>query len=357
VNFVANFYKPGPATTLFTALNPTWDNFPGTQQYFMEGNVMPGRFDESNQPAGRTASGSNGGSVPTTYSPWVSAPFFPNYVSTHSAGEAYKRVLSDVGANQPLDDHDTRVIAETRDGTFAFRGSRSGLPGLPDSQDDVGGWEAYPELRRGAAWDHDRDGLPDWWEAAHGLDPRGAVGDFSETNADPDGDGYTRLEDYLAWLAQPRAQSVADAAVDVDLSRWTRGYTASPVHMVSDPVNGAVTLLADGKTARFTPTAGFRGLGSFRFSVSDAQGGAMSGIIGVRVRAATAPVLEMRRVGAAIELEFEGEAGRTYTIQSATQLPQWSNVMTVQGAGAMQVLTMPAASGEPQRFFRAVQAP
>ncbi len=123
--------------------------------------------------------------------------FFDPLVVTHSAQEAFENVLRDVGCNVPvLDDHDRRIIEETRSGGFTFRGSRSGLPGLPDSQADVGGWEDYPEIHRPNDWDTDRDGMPDHWEKTHGLNPEDPV----DGALDPDGDGYTHLEDYLNAL-------------------------------------------------------------------------------------------------------------------------------------------------------------
>jgi hypothetical protein len=197
VNFVANTYKPGPASKFFHALKAQYGGFPGTQQYYVAGNVMPGHFDADTQELARIATTERGGRLPETYRPWVDAPFFESHVTTQTAAEAYESVLDDVGCNFPaLDPHDQRVIAETRAGTATYRGSVSGFPGLPDSQDDVGGWDAYPETQRPTDWDTDRDGMPDAWESAHGLDPR----DPTDGPRDRDGDGFTHLEDYLNTL-------------------------------------------------------------------------------------------------------------------------------------------------------------
>ena len=197
VNFVNNYYKPGPASKVFHALKAQYGGFPGTQQYFVSGNVMPGHFGAEDQDKARVAATERGGRLPTAYSPWVDEPFFEPHVRTQTAEEAYDDVLADVGCNFPaLDPHDQRVIAETRAGTFTYRGSVSGLPGLPDSQDDVGGWDAYPEERRHDDWDTDSDGMPDAWEMANGLDPK----DATDGPADRNGDGWTNLEDYLNGL-------------------------------------------------------------------------------------------------------------------------------------------------------------
>jgi hypothetical protein len=197
VNFVNNYYKPGPATTFFFALNAQYAGFPGTQQYFFDGNIMEGRFGLTNQTAGRRATTERGGRVPTEYSPWVDQPFFESHVKTQTAEEAYANVLANVGCNFPaLDEHDQRVIAEVRAGTAKFKGSKTGLPGLPDSQDDVGGWDDYPEVHRPADWDTDRDGMSDDWEKRAGLNPN----DPADGNRDRNSDGYTNIEEYLGWL-------------------------------------------------------------------------------------------------------------------------------------------------------------
>jgi hypothetical protein len=104
-----------------------------------------------------------------------------------------------VGANKPqLDDHDKRVIDETSKGTYTYKGSKTGFPGLPDNEKDVGGLESYPMMQRPANWDTDHDGMPNDWETAHGLNPSDAA-DGNKTNLSKV--GYTNLEMYLNELA------------------------------------------------------------------------------------------------------------------------------------------------------------
>jgi hypothetical protein len=200
LNYVNNYYKPGPASKVFHVLMPERHLVPafGPQEYYVEGNVMEGHYG-----ADEPLKGVRGQRREPIEEFIVDKPFFDSYVATESAQGAYEDVLADVGCNVPmLDEHDQRVIEETRAGTTTYQGSVSGLPGLPDEQDDVGGWDDYPEIHRPAEWDTDHDGLPDAWEAQHGLNPRSAAGDVSDANADADGDGFTNLEAYLNGLTK-----------------------------------------------------------------------------------------------------------------------------------------------------------
>jgi hypothetical protein len=196
VNFVNNYYKPGPASTEFTAMAFTFTDFCGGEQlYYLSGNVMPGHFGADEVDLSYRIAGN----APTDYQYLVSEPLYPSYVETQTAEEAYEDVLANVGANVPmLDDHDTRVIQEVRDGTAAYSGSQSGLPGLPDHENDVGGYEDYPEVTRSGDWDSDHDGMPDEWETQMGLNPSDAS-DGNETTLS--NAGYTNLEMYLNELA------------------------------------------------------------------------------------------------------------------------------------------------------------
>jgi hypothetical protein len=199
LNYVNNYYKPGPASEVFHVLMPERHLVPafGPQDYYVAGNIMEGRYG-----ADEPLKGVRGQRNEPIKDFIVDKPFFDHHVTTQSAEAAYDNVLADVGCNVPmLDEHDQRVIDETRSGAAAHKGSISGLPGLPDTQDDVGGWDDYPEARRPADWDTDHDGLPNAWETAHDLNPNSPADDMSDANANPDGDGFTNLEAYLNGLA------------------------------------------------------------------------------------------------------------------------------------------------------------
>jgi hypothetical protein len=269
VNFVNNYYRPGPSSSIFSALQAQYDNFPGTQQYYCKGNIMPGYFDENQQ----TKACVQGSGTPQGYNPWVSKPWFDSYAETQSAKDAFKIVLSDVGNNSPLfDDHDIRVVKETLNGTTTYKGSVSGDKGLPDTEADVGGYENYGTATREASWDTDGDGLPDFWEKAAKLNANSAKNDFTEANTDGDGNGYTELEEYLAFMAAPHVLTTPGKAVSVDASKLFAGFANTPVYTSPSAEQGMVALA--GNTATFTPT----GCGQARFAlkVTDKDGTTMT---------------------------------------------------------------------------------
>ena len=272
VNFVNNYYKPGAGSKIFVAFSADNENTgTGMQQCYFNGNVMPGYFDENNQTIGRRSTYKNGAT--NTYDNFVGTPFFPSYVTTQSAKNAYKIVLSDVGCIQPeFDDHDQRIITETLNGTYTYRGSVTNKPGFPDNESDVGGYESYPEITRDANWDTDQDGLPNWWETIIGTNTNSGTGDFSDANADADLDGYTNLDKYLQWMSLPHYDSPAGNKISINIQKLSRGFTSGVSYSLSNIVNGNTTLNSD--VVEFTPTAA--GLCSFDFSVTDNEGGTMT---------------------------------------------------------------------------------
>ena len=284
VNFVNNYYKPGAGSKIFVALSMDHENNgPGTQRAYFSGNVMPGHFNESNQAAGRRETFSNGDYK--KYECFVTSPFFSNYITTQSATDAYKSVLSDVGQTQPVfDDHDIRMVEETLNGTYKYKGSVTGKPGFPDKESDVGGYENYPNITRASNWDSDKDGLPDFWERMIGTNPNSGVNDFSDSNGDPDRDGYTYLEDYLNWMAETHYFVSYGGTQTIDLTAMFKGYSKSnPSYTVSNVENGTVSI--SGSTATFT--AKNCGFASFNLKVIDNVGASMTKKIGVFVESAT----------------------------------------------------------------------
>ena len=273
VNFVGNYYKPGPGMQLQQyALTMDHENdFAGMQRAYFSGNVMPGYFNATNQESGRRSRLSNG--ITINYETFVNTPFFPSYVTTQSAENAYKIVLSDVGCNQPeLDNHDLRMINETLTGTYSVTGNKSGKKGFPDHESDAGGYETYPEIIRNANWDTDQDGLPNWWETIIGTNTNSGTGDFSDSNADNDLDGYTNLDTYLQWMSLPHYESPDGSKISINIQKLSRGFTNGVNYSISNVVNGSTNLNSD--VVDFTPTA--TGLCSFDFTVTDNEGATMT---------------------------------------------------------------------------------
>jgi hypothetical protein len=280
VNFVNNYYKPGASTAIFVALNAQHEGVgKGMQRYYFDGNVMPGYFDEKSQDKGRKSTVTNKEKV--EYETFVDKPFFPSYVDTQSAKAAYKNVLSDVGANQPFfDKHDNRIIGETLKGTFTYKGSKSGLGGMIDNEQDAGGWPNFASETRPADWDTDHDGLPNWWEKAFGLNENSKAGDFSDANQDTDKDGFTQLDNYLDWLSTPHYFVNSGDKKVLNAGDFFKGYENKPVYTFSDLKNGKVVL--KGKEIQFTTVE--KGFSSFVLTVKDADGDSMSRTINFFVK-------------------------------------------------------------------------
>lgn len=121
-----------------------------------------------------------------------------------------------------------------------------------------------------APTDTDADGLPDSWEKATSADPkRASHNDLVSANTFvlP---GYTRLEEYLHFLATPHGVITSKNSLEIDLRRYTRGFVNQPRFEVSNAAGGTVTIATH--IARFTPVPNFSGRAKFQFTVRDAEG-------------------------------------------------------------------------------------
>ena len=138
-------------------------------------------------------------------------------VTTHSAAESFNKVLSYSGASLYRDEIDTRYMEEAKTGTAKYKGSITQSPGIIDKVADVNGYtEAnFGTATRPADFDTDKDGIPDSWETANGLDPNDAT-DALTYSLDSKG-YYTNLEVYANSLVEDiMKQGNADAENKVD---------------------------------------------------------------------------------------------------------------------------------------------
>lgn len=123
-------------------------------------------------------------------------------VTTHSAAEAYEKVLAYVGASLYRDEIDARYMEEAKTGTAKYTGSITKSPGIIDKVSDVKGYtEAnFGTGSRPAGFDTDKDGIPDEWEKANGLNPNDAS-DALTYSLDAKG-YYTNIEVYANSLVE-----------------------------------------------------------------------------------------------------------------------------------------------------------
>ena len=290
VNFVGNYYKEGAGTTLhgYTLRAQFEGTGKGSQAYYYHNNILQaanGSFtcNGNDDNCGREYTLS-GGQV-LDWEPWNSKPFFASYATVQSASAAYKDVLSDVGQSMPiLDNHDQRMIKETKNGIYSVVGSVGNTKGIPDRETDaidtanIKGWEPYPSVSWADDYDSDFDGLPDWWESMYGYNPKSKNGDFSDANKDRLGDGWTELERYLEWMARAHYTFAKGETQVIDLSQFTAGYD-NGTYTVSAPTGVTATVNGSKMTVKLADN--FDGVGYIKFTLKDNAGDTFSRYIGV----------------------------------------------------------------------------
>lgn len=147
----------------------------------------------------------------------MDAPAPTGEVTTHSAAESFSKVLAYSGASLYRDEIDARYMEEAKTGTAKYKGSITQSPGIIDKVADVNGYtEAnFGTATRPADFDTDKDGIPDAWEIANGLDPNDAS-DALTYSLDSK-EYYTNLEVYANSLVEDiMKQGNADAESKVD---------------------------------------------------------------------------------------------------------------------------------------------
>lgn len=224
INMVNNYYKAGPGTknkTRVTQVSKSdsgngGDNpFPDyTSRYYINGNYVTaagasaanydwkGVVYDSGIP---TVNGERCMNDPNNYygegagyvKIKLDEPVDAGEVTTHNAEIAYMKVMEYAGASLSRDSHDERYMRETKNGTAEYTGSVTKVKGIIDSQNDVGGWPTLSSAT--APLDSDKDGIPNDWETANGLNPNS--NDANQYTIDPY-KYYTNLEVYINSLVQ-----------------------------------------------------------------------------------------------------------------------------------------------------------
>ena len=243
VNIVNNYYKPGPGAAadkkgyriagIGIRTNTYVNTYPAYApalhlwgKYYVTGNYNS-KYPQLNQDNWTygiinqiDASGCDGTFTQETKdSIKLAEPIDYILTTTHSAADAYDRVLDFAGASLHRDSFDELMVSDTRNGKATYTGS--GLSkGFVNSQDDNkpsdadASWSAWPTLAsKEAPKDTDGDGMPDDWELANALDPTNP-NDGKTIGAD----GYSNLENYLNSL-------VADITTAQNMGGETTGST------------------------------------------------------------------------------------------------------------------------------------
>ncbi|MGM9733785.1 MAG: pectate lyase [Prevotella sp.] len=225
VNIVNNYYKPGPGTptdkkgyriagvgirtneyvNTFPAYAPAlhlWGKYYVTGNYnskYTQVNQDNWTYGVINQIDANNCDGTF--TQATKDSIKLTEPIDYILTTTHSAADAYARVLDFAGASLHRDSFDELMVNDARNSKATYTGS--GLSqGFVNSQDDNKPadadetWSAWPTLAsKDVPKDTDGDGMPDEWELANGLDPTNP-NDGKTIGAD----GYSNLENYLNSL-------------------------------------------------------------------------------------------------------------------------------------------------------------
>ncbi|WP_288243963.1 pectate lyase [uncultured Chryseobacterium sp.] len=181
VNIINNYYKPGPATMTRKRIVAIDKNEKSETEvyniwgkYYISGNVMEGSPEVTNdnwtegvfnQMKRYSLTDKDKNAIK------INSPHdIVNNVKTHSAKEAYDRILKIGGASLVRDLIDVEIVNDIKTGNFTHKGSKGSKNGIIDSQQDAGG---FPNLQTGQPLsDADMDGIPDEWEIRNKLDPK-----------------------------------------------------------------------------------------------------------------------------------------------------------------------------------------
>jgi len=244
INIVNNYYKAGPATVNKTRVTQisvaNSDNADGSPfmgycaRYYINGNYVtaaskPENYDwkgvifdsgtstingeeycpDADHMYGDNVTYVKNGKGTDCVKIKMDEPVSTGDITTHTAQQAYEKVLAYVGASLYRDAVDARYMEEAANGTTTYIGSatKTGdgktvthLPGIIDFVKDQGEY-VLESTSRPTNFDTDSDGIPDDWETANGLNPNDDK-DAKLKTIDTEKGWYTNLEVYANSLVE-----------------------------------------------------------------------------------------------------------------------------------------------------------
>lgn len=181
VNIISNYYKPGPATISRQRIvaidkneKPETEVYNIWGKYYINENVIEGNPEVSKDNWTQGVFAQMKPSYHLTDQDKneikINQPHdIQNTIKTHSAKEAYEKIVQIAGAALVRDTVDVHILKDVKNGSFTYKGLKGSTNGIIDSQEDVGG---FPDLKPGTALpDSDHDGMPDEWEIKNKLNP------------------------------------------------------------------------------------------------------------------------------------------------------------------------------------------
>lgn len=195
--------------------------------------------------------------------------------------------------------------------------------------------------------DSDSDGMPDAWELAHGLDPN----DFRDGQFDSDYDGIVNLREYQTnsdplrfeaiGIADPKITSTGN--LDLSLNAAVgKAYTLemSPDLLHWTPVTNFILMEFN---QHLQIPAAHTGFSSFYRLCTDTN--------------VPAPVLRLffHAANAAPLLRMTAPPGKTYTLQTSTNLYHWTDLTNLFATEIETFISSIPSSTTGQRFYRVIK--
>ncbi len=194
--------------------------------------------------------------------------------------------------------------------------------------------------------DSDRDGIPDEYEIAHGLNPTNAI----DATLDFDCDGASNLQEYQAGADPMLFENVRLTAVEFEAGAFE--------FSVHGALGKLYTLESSADLTNWSVVAAFRC--TEQNSALKVEGNPV-GHSFFRLRTDTTPAIPLLSVenvsvqsSNATRISVIAPPGRRYSLQASSDFVQWTEFTNFFGSSCVTVFTDPTGAGSVARYYRVV---